>query len=160
MWRCCSYDDSTTSTSWRVRWVPHRSHAAPSRAGLTFRYRFDDPLEGHRSKKIIEKPKKIIDPKKIQTSCSLDIQYQKKHWDNDIYVFKIIPNCPNWGDLILDVSGCQWSSWSQGKALEGTLRGIEVPEPKTWSPEEPHLHRLKVGYLGGSFGCFFCRLGW
>ena len=54
MWRCCSYDDSTTPTSWRVRWVPHRSHAAPSRAGLTFRYRFDDPLEGHRKREAQE----------------------------------------------------------------------------------------------------------
>lgn len=41
--------------------------------------------------------------------------------------------------------------------MEGTLRGIEVPEPQTWSPEEPHLHRLKVGYLGGKFWMFFLQ---
>ena len=160
MWRCCSYDDSTTSTSWRVRWVPHRSHAAPSRAGLTFRYRFDDPLEGHRKREAQEnhwsKNSNKLQPRHYSTTKQCYNYLSSKSSQMDQIEETIFSMCFFLFLSFSLITGCQWSSWSQGKALEG-LRGIEVPKPETWSPEEPHLHRLKVGNSGGSFGCFFLQ---
>ncbi|CAE7939541.1 GUSB [Symbiodinium necroappetens] len=56
--------------------------------------------------------------------------------------------------------GCDWASWST--VILGTAsRNVSVPNARSWSPENPKLHRLKVALLssGQLLDCVEVRFG-